>query len=115
MSEVMLSAMSRLRRLIGRGADKVEILDYMACIRLSDDLEGESESEGGSKEGSGKNGTETPTGDQAPKNEPPKPDDTVIDDFDYGKPFEEIEKAKPEPKPESKPKPKPKLGMNSFF
>lgn len=113
MSEVVLSAMSRLRRLMGQRAGKVAVLDRMTCIRLSDDLDSESEGEGGSKEDSGKNGTETPTGDQAPKNEPPKPDDTVIDDFDYGKPFEEIEKAKPEPKPESKPK--PKLGMNSFF
>lgn len=112
MSEVML-AMSRLRRLMGQRAGKVAVLDRMTCIRLSDDLDSESEGEGGSKEDSGKNGTETPTGDQAPKNEPPKPNDTMIDDFDYGKAFEQIEKAKPkpEPKPELRPKPKPKMGM----
>lgn len=69
MSEVMLSAMSRLRRLMGRRADKAWGDHFMTCIDGSDDSESENEGEGGGK-GRGKSGTETPKGDQGPKNVP---------------------------------------------
>jgi hypothetical protein len=89
----MLSAMSRLRRLMGWGAGKVEVLDYMACIRLSDDLDNDSEGEGGGKEDSGKNGTETPKGDQGPKNVPSESNGYAIDGLDYSEAGLSIDKA----------------------